>query len=29
MQVTIVYREDKNKVGKSALYIGTEDDLGE
>ena len=29
MQITVVYREDKDKVGKSAVYIGTEDDLGE
>ena len=29
LQVTVVYREDKDKVGKSAVYIGAEDDFGE
>ena len=29
MQVNVVYRKEKDQVGKRAVYIGTEDDLGE
>ena len=28
LQVTVVYRKEKEEVGKRAVYIGTEDDLG-
>lgn len=29
MQLTVVYRKEKDQVGKRAVYIGTENDLGE
>ena len=28
LQVTVIYRKEKEEVGKRAVYIGTEDDLG-
>ena len=29
LQVPVVYRKEKDEFGKGAVYVGTEDDLGE